>query len=322
MVVEFQKLHSNYLQSKGFGLESEGRINKLHPSEKSKTVSADINYMCAVSNKNKNKTILTNTSDGLLSFKGKLPHLSADDIESAYNVAKRIVDPKNASAATDSAVNALKARAAKCRKEHPFLAAILDNKVFQKAMTVMNQNQLLADAGIALLYTCCLRPLSIAALPTKDNNEKEKNKYQIGHSISTGIIGFATAFVLQTPIKHAIDKVTTAVTSKNAQKYISKEAEALFRKENIEKIRMVMERSHQPITLPLKALLTIFLVPKILKLFGLTKKPKQKVEDTQNQIQNQNQNINAYDAFKYYETFKSKNSSFQNFSGGLSHENK
>ena len=323
MVVEFQKLHSNYLQSREFALESERRINKLYPSEKSKAVSANVNDMCAVNNRSMNKTILTNKSDGLLSFKGKpFKPLKKESVDKIYNIMKKIIGHEDIKNVSEKEVKMLKAYAERLCKEHPVLERIFGNKTFQKAMTLMNQNQLLADAGIALIYTCCLRPLSIAALPTKDKNEKEKNIYQIGHSISTGLIGFATAFVLQTPIKHSIDKVTTAVTNNNAKKYISKDAEVLFRKENIEKIRMVMERSHQPITLPLKAALTIFLVPRVLKLFGLSKKPKTK---PQQDIQEKPQEVKtqaAYDPFQYFAAFKRNKTSFQDFKGGVENENK
>lgn len=307
MVVEFKKLHSNYLQPNTCGMESGRRINKPYPIENSGIVTLNNDNMCFVNN-NFKKTILTNKSDGLLSFKG---HLSLKSVSKIYDYMRWKVNPnlfiKNSEKfeRTKKAIERLCARA---EKKHPVLVKIISNETFQKAMKFMNDNQLLSDAGIALLYTCMLRPLSIAALPAKDKNEKEKNHYQIGHSISTGIIGFITAFVLQTPIKHAIEKVTTAVSSKNAQKYIDDSSKYLFSKENIEKTRMLMERAHQPISLPLKAALTIFLVPKILKVFGLSKKPK---------CDNNKDGAIPYDAFKYFASFKRKSSSFQNFSGGL-----
>lgn len=306
MVVEFQKLHSNYLQSKyNSGLKSEGRINKLYPIGCFVKSSENMTDMCVVNNCK--KTILTSSSNGLLSFKGGFSPKSIDKI---YGYGKGIVNPRASRHASAKAVNRLAERAI---KKHPILAKVFSNKVFQKALKLMNDNQLLSDAGIALVYTCLLRPASIAALPTKDKNEKEKNTYQIGHSISTGIIGFVTAFLIQTPIKHAIDKVSTAVASKNGEKYIQKSTELLFKKENIEKIRMLMERSHQPITLPLKACLTIYLVPKILKAFGLSKKPK-----TQNNVQAPL----PYDAFKYFAAFKRNDSPFKNFAGGLNNASK
>ena len=311
MVVEFQKLHSNYLQSRyNAGLESGRRINKLSLIGNFGIVSKSMTDMCVVSNNNFKKTILTNSSNGLLSFKGGLKPESVNKI---YKYMKCLVNPKTAKKDVAKAEKILDRIIRKSSKKHPVLTKVFSNQTLQKALRTVNDNQLLSDAGIALLYTCFMRPLSIAALPTKDKNEKEKNYYQIGHSISTGIIGFVTAFVLQTPIKHAIDKVTTAVASKNAQKYISQEAEKLFKKENIEKIREVMTRSHQPITLPLKAALTIYLVPKILKLFGLSKKTKIKNSNTQEMI--------PYDAFKYLASFKRKDSSFQNFKGGVNNAN-
>lgn len=299
MVVEKLKLHSNYLHPNSMrGLKLEGRINKLQPDSSFGIVTVDNHDMCVVNNrefKDINKTIETRKSNGLV-FRGY------DDI---YRTGRAIVDKglKNRNKYL-AKIPKYKRLAEKMQKNHPLISKIVNNKFFQKAMKFMNDNALLSDATIALFYTCVMRPLSISALPTKDEKEKQKNVYQIGHSISTGIIGFITAFAIQTPIKTAIDKVIT-----NASKYIDKANHNLVSKEKVEKLRSILERSHQPISLPLKAALTIYLVPKILKLFGLTKNSKQNDDKT---------GALPYDAFKYFASFKgSKSTAFQSFSGGL-----
>ena len=306
MDVKNLKLHSNYLQpSICFGSVKEGRTNKLHPNSSFDDMCSISHDMCIVSNKDFKKTIVTKKSNGL-SFKARGRY------DMLYKVAKAIVDENMPNRAFYLARRARFDKVAEnFKKNNPFWYGVVTNKTFLKAMKFMNDNALLSDAGIALFYTCCLRPASIAALPTKDDREKKKNIYQIGHSISTGIIGFVTAFAIQTPIKDAISKITQAVASKNAEKYIDKTCKYLFKKETIEKTRTILERSHQPLSLPLKAALTIYLVPKILKLFGLTK--PQKTADDKN-------NTMPYDAFQYFAAFKSKNGK-NDVKGGLNNAN-
>ena len=318
MDVKNLKLHSNYLQpSVNFGSGKEGRINKLHPNSSFDMVCSNSDDMCIVSNKDFKKAIVTKKSNGL-SFKGRYDKL--------YKVAKAIVDenmPATVKIGKDgkkfvldrayylAKIPKFEKVAETFKKNNPFWYGVVTNKTFLKAMKFMNDNALLSDAGIALFYTCCMRPASIAALPTKDSREKKKNIYQIGHSISTGIIGFVTAFAIQTPIKDAINKISQAVTSKNAEKYIDKACKYLFKKENIEKTRTILERSHQPISLPLKAALTIYLVPRILKLFGLTKPQR---------AEGESKHLIPYDAFQYFAAFKSK-SGKHNIKGGLTNAN-
>ena len=308
MVVENLKLHSNYLHpNSSFGNARIEKGNKLSPNDSLIVSNMFSHDMCFVkNNKVLDKTIATNKSNGF-SFKGRYNML--------YKVARAVVDENMPNRAWFLVRKARFERVAKAaQKEHPFLYKAVTNEKFLKAMKFMNDNALLSDAAIALFYTCVMRPVSIAALPTKDANEKKKNTYQIGHSISTGIIGFLTAFAIQTPIKDAINKITDAVSTKNAEKYINKSSKYLFKKENIEKVRTLMERSHQPISLPLKAALTIFLVPRILKVFGLSKVQKPKGDE---------KNVLPYDSFRYFAAFKgAKNSAFQSFAGGLKNESK
>lgn len=306
MNVKKLKLHSNYLHpNSSMGSRKEGRINKPHLGRLFNTVYLSSHDMCAINNKDFKKTIVTKKSNGL-SFKARYDML--------YKVARAIVDENMPERAW---YLARKTRfdkiAQKIQKNNPFLHKILTNEKFLKGMKFMNDNALLSDAGIALFYTCCLRPMSIAVLPTKDDKEKKKNIYQIGHSISTGVIGFISAFVIQTPIKDAISKITQAVSSKNAQKYISKASEHLLKKENIEKTRTILERSHQPISLPLRALLTIYLVPKVLKLFGLTKPAKSQNNDDKTSL--------PYNAFQYFAAFKGNKNLSNKFNGGLRNAN-
>ena len=172
MDVKNLKLHSNYLQpSVNFGSGKEGRINKLHPNSSFDVVCSDSKDMCIISDRSFKKTIVTKKSNGL-SFKGRYDML--------YKVARAIVDENMPNRAFYLARRARFDKVAEFfKKNNPFWYNVVTNKTFLKAMKFMNDNALLSDAGIALFYTCCLRPASIAALPTKDDREK-KRLYQLG----------------------------------------------------------------------------------------------------------------------------------------------
>ena len=140
------------------------------PLDKSGRVSFNTTDMCIVNKNNHNlkRTIVTSASNGSLSFKGG--GLSLKSINKIYDYARGKINPHLAKKSVNAA--AIERLAERVRRKHPYLMKFLSNKTFQKAMTTMNNNQLLSDAGIALFYTCFMRPLSIASLPAKDKNEK------------------------------------------------------------------------------------------------------------------------------------------------------
>lgn len=141
------------------------------------------------------------------------------------------------------------------------------NKGFNKFLDILADNSLIADALIALFLTTIMRPASIYAIPTKDPVEKKKNNYQVAHSISTGILGLATTIAVAEPIKRGVKKLIN-----NPEKYMKNDTSYI--KNNTRVFKETAGRLHQPIFLPLRAALTIMIVPPILKMFGLTKTGK------------------------------------------------
>ncbi len=141
------------------------------------------------------------------------------------------------------------------------------NKGFNKFLDILADNSLIADALIALFLTTILRPASIYAIPTKDPVEKKKNNYQVAHSVSTGVLGLATTIAVAEPIKRGVKKLMN-----NPEKYMKNDTSYI--KNNARVFKETAGRLHQPIFLPLRAALTIMIVPPILKLFGLTKTGK------------------------------------------------
>lgn len=138
------------------------------------------------------------------------------------------------------------------------------NKYFNKFLDILADNSLIADALIALGLTTIARPASIYIIPAKDEKEKKKNNYQVGHSIATGILGLATTIAVAEPVKRGVKKLM-----KNPEKYMKNDASYIKNNERV--FKETAGRLHQPIFLPLRAALTIMIVKPILESLGLSK---------------------------------------------------
>ena len=144
------------------------------------------------------------------------------------------------------------------------------NKYFNKFLDILADNSLIADALIALGLTTIARPAVIYAIPTKDPVEKKKNNYQVAHSAGTGILGLATTVAVAEPVKRGVKKVI-----KNPEKYMKNDYSYIKKNERV--FKETAGRLHQPIFLPLRAALTIAIVPPILNAFGLSKNAKAEI---------------------------------------------
>lgn len=141
------------------------------------------------------------------------------------------------------------------------------NKYFNKFLDILADNSLIADALIALGLTGVMRPLFIYSIPAKDTVEKKKNNYQVCQSISTGLLGLGTTLAVAEPIKRGVKKVLA-----NPEKYMK--TDVSYVKNNERVFKETAGRLHQPLFLPLRAMLTIAIVPPILKALGLSKTGK------------------------------------------------
>lgn len=148
-----------------------------------------------------------------------------------------------------------------------FAEKVAVNKYFNKFLDILVENSLIADALIALGLTAIVRPASIYAIPTKDPVEKKKNNYQVAHSISTGLLGLGTTLAIAEPIKRGVKKVLA-----NPKKYMKNDTSYVT--ENSRVFKETAGRLHQPIFLPLRAMLTIAIVRPILESLGLSKTGK------------------------------------------------
>ena len=74
------------------------------------------------------------------------------------------------------------------------------------AANYVMQNPIVAEAMFAILITCGLRPLTIMAT-ARTPEDKEKCGYQVGKSISTGVVGLGMSALVATPLSKAIKNV-------------------------------------------------------------------------------------------------------------------
>lgn len=148
-----------------------------------------------------------------------------------------------------------------------FAEKIAVNKYFNKFLDILADNSLIADALIALGLTAVVRPASIYAIPTKDPVEKKKNNYQVAHSIATGLLGLGTTLAIAEPIKRGVKKLL-----ENPEKYMKNDTS--YVKNNARVFKETAGRLHQPLFLPLRAMLTIAIVRPILESLGLSKTGK------------------------------------------------
>lgn len=143
------------------------------------------------------------------------------------------------------------------------------NPKLHKVLEFAANKQLVFDAAFALLLTCALRPASIMVLPSKKNQDDQK--YAAAHSIASGVIGFAISNIVFTPISNAISKIKNKPTdyiTDNALLSLDKGKTILNKT-----AKTYLDRIPDIVGSVPKGILTIALIPPILKyVFGWEKK--------------------------------------------------
>lgn len=199
-----------------------------------------------------------------------------------------------------------------------------DSEKAQKFFEFVGQNNILTEAIFAVFITCGLRPAAIVATPGKGEN-KEKNLVAAAHSIASGIIGLGMTVLISQPIKKAIDYIKKDLIKthkEDIRKIVKNPPEKLKNlttKELIKQAREIvfnnnkalLERGHNPIFLPIRAMVTIAIIPSILVALGIKKSDKHKEDKSETQTQ-------------YTQTpmFKNTKRVFQSFAGVNQHESK
>lgn len=138
-----------------------------------------------------------------------------------------------------------------------------------------NDHNLIFSAAFALLLTCILRPASIMILPSKKNQDDQK--YAAAHSIASGVIGFAISTAIFTPLQNATNKLKERL-DKNLESVIKNKESYLKNGESRKILNTYLERLPDVVFSAPKGILTVALIPPILKyVFGWEKKkPEEK----------------------------------------------
>ena len=198
-----------------------------------------------------------------------------------------------------------------------FLDRILKSNWFGKFTKYSHDHNISTSALIALVLAGVMRPATIMSLPGK--KDKEDKIYASGHAMASGILGFVVSTIITSPFDESIKKVFDPkkgfakgkfkeITEKISALEAQKEAktiteEALKELKNLSKKKdalntLVKNIPDWVIGVP-RAMLTIALIPPILKyVFGVEKKKKPKPNE---QIQNVNQDFiekPVFSAFK------------------------
>lgn len=183
-----------------------------------------------------------------------------------------------------------------------FLDKILKSSWFGKFTEYAEAHNIASSALIALILAGVMRPATIMALP--GNKDKDDKIYASGHAMASGIMGFVVSTIITSPFDESIKKVFDdgkfigpKLTALNAKINELKAAASLSDAEKLE-LKLLKAKKYAIktfgknipdwiIAVP-RAVMTIALIPPILKyVFGMEKKkPQDKVAQTQVSLNN------------------------------------
>ncbi|MDD3237599.1 MAG: hypothetical protein PHV37_05820 [Candidatus Gastranaerophilales bacterium] len=167
---------------------------------------------------------MRNATSGRLSFKGASSTLNKGASEFAQNMGEKLAYSKSA----------------------------------QKLLTWVNNNKMLSEAIFAVALTCVLRPLTIMITPSKDEENKQKNRYAAAKSVSSGLIGLGATFLISQPFKSGTDVAKKQLKANNqiidgdyipsyaeylAKSKLSKTAPETLKEELITNVRTAFKKS-------------------------------------------------------------------------------
>lgn len=151
-----------------------------------------------------------------------------------------------------------------------------------KVMTGINKlwdlsagSTVVAQNLVALVLAGVLRPIAITSLPGDKN--KDDKIYASGHAIASGIIGFIFSSIIMYPFDRAAKFI-----KKDPKKYLTEISKKIYKVENLEELQnskifqnveKIFNMSHDAFVFSfVKAMLTVALIPPILKyVFGVEK---------------------------------------------------
>ena len=215
-----------------------------------------------------------------------------DNFHQGYNAGKSVENTRGYNVAF-SGSGASSEAATKVFKNlgNTFGDKILGSKAFQNLLKFAEEKSAVTQALVSLVVAGVLRPATNMAMAGKD--DKEDAMYAASHAIASAVIGFIVSYTVMKPFDDAFRKFKA-----EPEKYIKSGMAKVFNVDKISSRRLALSNPYKNVTKALqmipdsiflgipKAMLTIALIPPILKyVFGLEKKPK-----TAQQPQTQTQN--------------------------------
>lgn len=168
---------------------------------------------------------------------------------------------------------------------HGVFDKIGNSKKFQKLLNIFEEKTIVAQALVALVVAGIMRPITNLAMAGKD--DKDDAKYAASHAIASAVIGFLVSYTVMLPFDKAFKNI-----KENPQKYLQG-LEKVLGVPEIGKRKLAKSQAYKNISkvaqmipdsivmgIP-KAMLTIALIPPILKyVFGMEKHKKTQTENT------------------------------------------
>lgn len=169
------------------------------------------------------------------------------------------------------------------------------------------------ESAYAAIVACMIRPATIIALPSKKN--KDDQKYAASHSIASGAIGFITALLIFSPIAAAVKKVEEKpkihiCPEKERFSYLGELKDGKLNGNTFNVASKYLNMIPKLIVAVPMSILTIAMIPPILKYVLGYKKDSGKKENIEQQVQD-------YTLINFKSTNTTQKKAFQNFTGGL-----
>lgn len=216
-------------------------------------------------------------------------------------------------------------------------AKISRSSTFNSFLKLTHEHNIATSAFISLILAGALRPATIMALPGK--KDKEDKIYASGHSMASGVIGFIASVILTSPLDTAIKSYNKRFKDlykdpeKNAKKIADLPSKAMkklyedlknlnakdadealiqLKQKEIKALELAMKNIPDWIIAIPRSIVTIALIPPILKyVFGVEKK-KKPAPEVKPEVQTPENNMNNIIAMN-----EKENSAFAMMKGGL-----
>lgn len=162
----------------------------------------------------------------------------------------------------------------------PSYKGIWNNKAVLKGLETISEHGTTFVAATTLAMAAGVRPIAINLTP---NVKKENKQYAATNSIASGLIKFGMVEAIALPIENAVKKI-----DKNPEKYLNEKtikslqgnAKTLAESKNYKFATQLMKMSTNFITAIPKAMLTVALIPVIMKKLFPQKREKKDIEST------------------------------------------